>query len=345
LSKTLLCGVLATSFLIINCQKAPTRGVKAGGGADPNAKLTAVKVGDCSPPALAAIKARSDAAKALADLIKAKPTDDTGKKALDAAAVDLDAKNTAAVKAITDIKVGKDSADACKTPDPADAKKSIQYLIGDLNAENKKLGAMVKDITGNSTPSMQASASDLNQGDMLTISNELAQYMTDNKGCIMAGKIAAAADCEAALKNTAVTLCTTTSSDSASYKGGDVATISANDGTLTVEAGRSKASMALAVKADLDGNRAVLVNCTLADSAKGDSTKAKAEIKAALGALVKKMDQPAAPASPSTPSQPGTPSTPSTPANPSTPSTPSTPDSTVTAAQTALELLNSKLGK
>lgn len=41
LSKTLLCGVLATSFLLVNCQRAPSRGVKAKTGTDNSAQQKA----------------------------------------------------------------------------------------------------------------------------------------------------------------------------------------------------------------------------------------------------------------------------------------------------------------
>ena len=48
LSKSLLCGVLATSFLIINCQKAPDRPVKAAGADSSKPAPFAFKEATCT---------------------------------------------------------------------------------------------------------------------------------------------------------------------------------------------------------------------------------------------------------------------------------------------------------
>ena len=56
LSKTLLCGIMATSFILANCQKAPNRGVKAGApGAGVTDQVdTTQKIVACTPDYLAA---------------------------------------------------------------------------------------------------------------------------------------------------------------------------------------------------------------------------------------------------------------------------------------------------
>ena len=211
LSKSLLCGVLATSFLIINCQKAPSRPIKSGGG-DGSGKITALKIGDCTPAAVTALTARDAALKTLKAEADKKPTDVDGKKKLDDLAKDLEAKTKAVSDEITKIKVGNDKADGCKVTD-AD-KKVTTYELPALNAETLKMSKIVQGITGSSTPGVVADDAILRSGDQITIAADLAKALSDAaKSCVSDGKALSGADCDTAVANKAITSCVLTNTD------------------------------------------------------------------------------------------------------------------------------------
>lgn len=147
-SKALLCGVLASSFAIVNCQKAPSLGVKAQTDGTANTNV-APKIGTCSDAAVSAVSARKTALDALkAELAKDNSNlDDPGKQNIVNLANDLAAKSRAAIAAIRAIQVQGASADSCTVADPANPGKNITNNIQAMIDENKSLGSAVFGVT------------------------------------------------------------------------------------------------------------------------------------------------------------------------------------------------------
>lgn len=128
LSKTLLCGVLASTFFLINCQKAPSRGVKAGtGAASPAAQTEAQKLAgkvvvDCSDSFLKALEeARIPKDKIIANIKASKEGTKTlteaEKAEIKSVREDVIVKNKVVVAEMAKLKKGDVAAEACTSKD------------------------------------------------------------------------------------------------------------------------------------------------------------------------------------------------------------------------------------
>lgn len=221
LSKSLLCGVLASTFLIVNCQKAPNRAVKAE--VTPPAKLTAVKSAACTDQVTKELqilsqldevlkasmsKADSDLAaenKKVADAQKkadeaaAGPDKDAALKALEEAKKSLAALTTKTnkeltadvnklhaqsknvIKEIQNIEVG-DKKEAAEAC--TDSKGKTRYIKNIVNVTLEK-GKEVKAKTGldnDATKEQPVQAEEaLTDGLVLKIKKELADFLSDVK--------------------------------------------------------------------------------------------------------------------------------------------------------------------
>lgn len=236
LSKILLSGVLATSFMLINCQKAPSRGVKAKAGTDSSQtdaanKTTAEtpkKTVECSPgakDAIAEAQTKLDELKKLyADKNK---TDITSADSDDLVnkADNLKTKTDTAVKSIEDLK-----ADACYNLDankkqlPAVAIETIKYNSNDIIAK-------VQTLTKKSTPQTEAAVQEKTVADATRVktlfknqevlyvrealANVLDSEHTDGEVYFIDGELyEGKTDYEAALDKKSQTVCMIEAADS-----------------------------------------------------------------------------------------------------------------------------------
>jgi hypothetical protein len=149
LTKTLLCGVMATTFFLINCQKAPSRGIKAqnpGGGSitTPDGKTAAQDVVvACSPAFLSAYKASTEATNNLAKKAKELTNEATNseKEALIAEEKVVRSKIEDTVAEITKV---QSNATACKFTNDTTKKDetvTIASIKGTLDRINLDLKA------------------------------------------------------------------------------------------------------------------------------------------------------------------------------------------------------------
>lgn len=134
LTKTLFCGVLATTFFLINCQKAPSRGVKAQGGngsvTTPDAKVEAQNLVVCSPTFLTAYDEARKAVELLSTKATALKTDSTNIEKDEVISLEktVRSKVDGAVAEIT--KINSD-ATGCNYKDPKTQNETI-YTIADI---------------------------------------------------------------------------------------------------------------------------------------------------------------------------------------------------------------------
>jgi hypothetical protein len=147
LSKSLLCGVLASTFLIVNCQKAPNRAVTAK--VTPPAKPTAAKSAACSEDAIKEAKSAkemNEALKVALDKVKDKKPEElaeTEKTDLTNLVNNLFDQSNKLIAEIQKITIGdkKEAAEACTVGDKSHDIKVIQSVVAGL-------GKTVKDKTG-----------------------------------------------------------------------------------------------------------------------------------------------------------------------------------------------------
>ncbi|MBC7419277.1 MAG: hypothetical protein H7328_00990 [Bdellovibrio sp.] len=151
LSKTLLCGVLASTFLLVNCQKAPSRGVKAGtteGVADKTAAVQ--KIVECTPEYLTAFKATGAQLDKVSKQVEALNLKVKTEKISEVEKSDL----TKDLLELTNLKKSSDAAaaklkdaDGCNVVmDAKGTKKAI--IFKDLQAAPLALGTKVATLTG-----------------------------------------------------------------------------------------------------------------------------------------------------------------------------------------------------
>lgn len=147
LTKTLLCGVMATTFFLINCQKAPSRGVKAqngGGGSvttDGKGQNQEVVVA-CSPSFMTAYTQSSEATKNLAAKAAALTAESSNseKEALIAEEKVVRSKINDAVAEITKVQA---DATACKFIDEETKKESV-YTIASIKGTLDRINLDLK---------------------------------------------------------------------------------------------------------------------------------------------------------------------------------------------------------
>lgn len=142
LTKTLLCGVMATTFFLINCQKAPNRGVKAQGGngsiTTPDGKTVTEEVFvECSPAFVTAYTEADKLVKEFATKAAALKSDSLNSEKDEVIAQEkvVRSKVNDAVAEITKIKA---DATACKLKDPKTQKESI-YTIANIKGSLDKV--------------------------------------------------------------------------------------------------------------------------------------------------------------------------------------------------------------
>jgi colicin import membrane protein len=157
LTKTLLCGVMATTFFLINCQKAPNRGVKATGGAGvtttsdtadaaEKAAIDREKFVVCPPEFVTKI---NDAKKLKSDLEAMNLKDVKTDSALNA---DVKQKVQAASdklkEALSELTKASADATACYTTDEK-TKKRTNFIVTNLKSSFGKLVTQIKDQGAN----------------------------------------------------------------------------------------------------------------------------------------------------------------------------------------------------
>ncbi|AGH94423.1 hypothetical protein [Pseudobdellovibrio exovorus] len=180
LSKALLCGVLASTFVLLNCQKPPDRGVKAE--ITPNAKTSggpAAVVADCSQEALTAISSRGEILTQINVLVedskKEGGLDQAQKQQLQNLVTELNTATEAARAAIQTLKVGNESANACSEKDAADpTKEKAKHVIVSMLEQNRRVASVVQGITGQSNVILDAGSTEGGAPQLEMIQNDTA---------------------------------------------------------------------------------------------------------------------------------------------------------------------------
>lgn len=144
LTKTLLCGVMATTFLLINCQKAPSRGVKAKTGTveGVDSKTAADKAEvlvQCSDSFVSAYTEAHDLLKKL-ESEKIEGLSEAEQATLNQKLEDAKVKVEAAVTEITKV---KSDATGCTVPGK-DGKAATKYSILNIRVSLAKLISKAK---------------------------------------------------------------------------------------------------------------------------------------------------------------------------------------------------------
>jgi len=177
LSKALICGVLASTTIMVNCQKAPSRGVRAGtdGGSQATTSV-APKIGACTDEIIEQLQSRKAAVTALTAAIaaanasissseSATPTAagaeaacevkvvESIKQDLLSKAADLYSTTRAVAASIRAISVNNAPADGCKGSDIANAESSdeAEYTIQNMIVENLRLGQATRGLVCQAT--------------------------------------------------------------------------------------------------------------------------------------------------------------------------------------------------
>ena len=294
-TKTLLCGVLASSFLLINCQKAPNRAVKAQ--INPTAKPQAAKVGVCTADIASDYDLLKKSDKKIQDKLKALKDVADGKVApsdveeLHALAKELNGLAKKVMAAIAVLKV-----DACKIHEDNDAKKAEKDLADSSRIKQvrsnagKAIKAKTKVDNEITNEDAVAASEILTVGQELKLSDELALIMSDDansKGAavISGGKIEKGAVATALLANKDVTACSILISKKEEVKPGSAIKIVTLEGVKLVEK-RNVMNVVISVVVRAEGNAAMSFSCNLADKKEGEAEK---EIRKALGALVSEV--------------------------------------------------------
>lgn len=197
LTKTLLCGVLASTFFLINCQKAPSRGVKAGTGAGTaqtqQEKLSGKNVVVCTDTFIKALEeARVAKDKILANVKAAKAETkkltETEKAEIKTVREDIIIKNRVVKGEMDKMKKGDVVADACTKDKDAHIFEEIKNGMDNLVIE----AGNVIDIDDEATKNAKLSkaerekikeATSLVEKTKLIVSSDLAAALkNDNKG-------------------------------------------------------------------------------------------------------------------------------------------------------------------
>lgn len=303
LSKTLLCGVIATSFVLINCQKAPNRPVKSG--VDPLAKPQAAKMAACSDNMVTALEAR----KALKAEIEALIKEDKDKKAAgsgldDAQKEQLQTKINDLAKKSSDLYAllragpqanpaaaatppgaGAGAFDGCTQLDTA-TQKTAEHKIEILQNEDRKLATVVSQITGQGNDIVDGINAGYADGKSVKISAELAAMLSSKNNVngakmIIDGQVLeGGAAYTAAVADKTKTSCIAAQVDDAAVSAdaeAKIMTVGAPSRDASTQ--RTTVLVALAVKGEQD--RMMSLSCNIADNA-----DASQELTKALGALM-----------------------------------------------------------
>ena len=284
-TKTLLCGVLASSFLLINCQKAPNRAVKAQ--INPTAKPSA-KVGVCTAAIASDYDLLKKSDKKIQEKLKTATDAASDVEELNGLAKELNALSKKVIAAISVLKV-----DACKIHEGNDEKKEVKDTANSASIKQVRSNAgkaiKAKTKVDNEITSEDATAATetLSVGQELTASADLAAVMSDDansKGAvaISGAKIEKGAAATALLANKDVTACSMTISKKEDVKAGAAIKIVALEDVKLVDK-RNVMNVNITVAVGADGNAAMSLSCNIADK---KETEAAKEIRKALGGLV-----------------------------------------------------------
>ena len=295
MSKSLLCGVIATSFLLMNCQKAPNRPVTADKGAPNGNAASSDDMGNCSDDIVkliqdqgAAIKAMDGLSKNLTALKATTPMTpevqtqiDALKLQIETKANELDTLTKGMTAKIRAIKVGDQAGIGCNEVKMVDGKPGkpaphkISELIEDQRRSAKHASTAVgKRLAGSPEPRVE-------EAGILVLGDKLAEAFSDDKNVsdISKNKIGLKFIQDGALKDSA--------NDGSEYKKAaeDKAKasclITTGNSAAGVEAGAEATVTAVAPLTDAASKRnQLLVSFSVADDA---STAAAQNLKMMLG--------------------------------------------------------------
>ncbi|MEQ1722034.1 MAG: hypothetical protein ABL930_02585 [Pseudobdellovibrio sp.] len=301
LSKSLLCGVLASTFLIVNCQKAPNRAVNAK--VTPAAKPSEVKKAACSEGVVNEAKLAKEMQDALnkeLETVKDKTPADLSPEQKDKLTLlinNLYAQSNKLIAAIQAIKIGdkKEDAQACKVAD-----STKEYDVNGIRGSVATKGKEVKDKTGldnDAAKNAPAAEEALTVGQELKASAELAKVLSDDtnsKGVVaIVNSAIVKTDAAKAIADKAVTSCTLLINTKEEVKDGQtLKVLSISDVTKDAKSSRNVVSVFLAPLNDSEaGQAAMSLECNLAE---GKEKAAAVEVRKALGTLVSKLEVKAA---------------------------------------------------
>lgn len=315
-----MCGVIATSFVLINCQKAPNRPVKSG--VDPLAKPQAAKMAACSDNMITALDAR----KALKAEIEALIKEDKDKKDAannaagsglsDGQKEELQTKINELAKKSSDLYTllragpqakaaaaapGAGAFDGCTQVDAADPKKTSEHKIEVLENEDRKLATVVSQITGQDNDIIKNINAGYAQGKAVKISAELATMLSSKNNVngakmIIDGKVLDGGDAyKTALADKTKTSCIAAQVDDAAVSADAEAKI-LNVGAPSRDASSQRSTVLVAIEVKGEQGRMMSLSCNIADNA-----DASQELTKALGALM--PIQAAAPQAPQAPQE------------------------------------------
>lgn len=287
-SKTLLCGVLATSFVLINCQKAPARKVTPDAN-QYNKPGSVAKSGPCVAATVTAYDAAKTALDALtADIAKPNPN-----------AAELSAKLDALKKLIDAAKAAiatshKDGADECVKENKEDPKKNATLKIEDFAEGYTKLSKFIAGL-GGTVP-----AEALAVGNKIELSEAAAALFTNPaNGCGALGKDQSTAKCEELKADPKNTICSfaapTDKKPVASGAKGAITAMNPSEDKKSLLIVITLDAVAASEGVEADTARLVEINCALGSEVRA-ADKAAGAATAALGVLVKKVaavEQPA----------------------------------------------------
>lgn len=305
-SNALLCGVLASTFIMVNCQKPPDRGVKAN--ISPNARAAAQpRTAICDEASLAALNARKAVLDRAWERVRAStpPLDEPSKQELQNLAEELNTTTNAAVQAIQALRVGEEAADSCKVVDEANNNRvTATYLISDLQSANRQLGSAISDLTGASNPLLEQTppAGEPPQGEtpagavsdditiaanseMLIAKEELATILKDARSAMGDSFIVNAAvhggvnNYNQALQNNNLTVCKVNVAV-------ENAAIDSEIKIVNLEEKTENSRAVLDVNIQV-GDQVSALSCVIAESARSAAPQA---VRTALGDLVKKKE-------------------------------------------------------
>ncbi len=288
LSKRLLCGVIATSFFLINCQKAPNRPVKPS--TDGNGKIAATaKTVDCTPDMITALTERTTLRADIDNLTK-DPTKlgAPEKENLQKLINDLYAKSKAAYDLIKAAKVATAAADSCKQPDPQNAKTPKVNMISAMSDADRITALGVQKITGQSNDILDNVPVILMAGKVLNISADMAAMLSDEKNLngakmLVEGQIVdGGAALEALKADKKKSACIVTLTDKKAVAEGAKATItSLSAARVDEKSKRVTVDLVFGIQETTEGNRLMNMSCIIADASDANSEMLKS-----LGSLL-----------------------------------------------------------
>ncbi len=248
LSKTLLCGVLASTFFLINCQKAPSRGVKADSAAGTSAQTLEQKIVGkvsvaCSDTFIKSIEdsrlvRTKIEANVKAAMEKTKDLSDVEKAEIKTVREDLILKNDVVRSEMDKMKKGEVAAEACTKGADAYIFETMKTQMLSLQIDAATVAGAddaryKSDVLAKKDLESKKDSTTITEKMKLTVSAELAEALkTENKDgevYFSEGSITknSGNDLETLKKNKAKTVCELTSItiDTVALTEGDILTV------------------------------------------------------------------------------------------------------------------------